>query len=396
MTDAAATLVRLQTLLDQPGFSPRAAARCRGLIERLQTPVRVAVFGLPGAGKAAVVNALAETAVLRPGTPLAPALIRHADSPELTLTLADGRVDTAPAVPPVTLPADALFAELALPLDPLQRMSLLNVVADPHPEDMAAALSWAASRCDIAIWCTRNWTAFEQDIWWNGPDSLKNHALMVASAGTEALERTNAGRYGLEQTLCAVSLDEAGTVVSASSSAMLRRKVAAMIDEAFAEDLDAATFVIEQYARQVPAKPKPQDPEPAPAAPELRLVSDGGVAPAAEAGAVSPEARAVLSRLFLQLRQTAQEIAAGLPEGRLADDDAEALLPRLQDAFADLLDLAEAEHAFTETWPALHDTLRDANELILLLRIEGSAAELVEAAILLSQVRQDVEDTLAA
>ena len=393
MTSPAPILARLQAMLDQPGLSPRAAARCQRLIDQLQAPVRIAVFGLPDTGKAAVINALAEAVVLRPGAQSAPVLLSHADTTEIMLTHVDGRKEPASMEMPLSLPDDVLFAEVALPLDSLHRMSLMNVAAEPSPRNMAAALNWASSRCDIAVWCTRNWSEPEQNIWQNGPDSLKHHALLVATDGADAFESTTARDCGIEQNLCAVSLENGNLALSKSSSDMVRRRLSQMIDEAQAEDLDAAVLFIEQYGPQAPAVPEERTLSSSSG--DLRLVSSNPESNV-EPNGPSPEARAALTRVFLHLRQTAGELLATLNQKALTEDEAETLLSRLHEAFDTVVDLADAEHAFAETWPDLHLTLCDANELVLLLKIEGTTAQAVEAALLLSQVRQDVEFALAA
>ncbi|MDJ0823322.1 MAG: hypothetical protein QNJ09_16120 [Paracoccaceae bacterium] len=377
MTDAAATILRLQATLDQPGLSPRAAARCQRMIERLQTPVCVAVFGLPRAGKAAVINALAEEAVLRPGAQIAPVLIRYAPQASLTLTDNNGDTSAAHADLPFAPSPTVAMAELGLPLATLTETSLMDVVADPSPQDMAAALAWAAPRCDIAIWCTQHWTAEEQAMWRDGPETLKNHALMIASSIEGTSVPSNAPAPALEPNWCTVTLDQTG--LAPASAALLRQRLARMIDEARAADLDIASFFIEQHA------PEPS----ATAAPQSNTATVVTVKPGAETP--PPEARAVLSRLILHLRQTAREASAALTK-----NDTDSLIPRFQDALQQMLELAEAEHAFGATWPALQDTLREADDLILLLGLEGSDTQTTEAALLLAQVRQDMEFALAA
>ncbi len=389
MTDVAATVLRLQAALDHPGLPARAAAHCQGLIDRLQAPVRVAVFGLPRAGKAAVTNALAETAVLMPGAQIAPVLIRSASSASVTLTQGNGQSVASPAETPFAPPPGTAMAELALPLDALAGMSLLNVATDATPEDMAAALAWAAPRCDIALWCTRRWTAEEQAIWRNGPDTLKNHALMIAVSNDENRQASHSFAQSPERNWCDLVLDDGGAALTPASVELLRRRLQQMIAEARAEDRDIADFLIEQHAPG--PDPKPQASEHSKRPPDLSVVGGAEGADAGTATKPPPEACAALSRLILRLREAAQAALA-----TLAQDQGEILMEQIQDTFHQVLELAEAEHGFADAWPALYETLREADDLMLLLALESNETKTTEAATLLAQVRQDLEFALAA
>ncbi len=388
MTDAATILHRLRAVLDQPDLSKRAATRCARLVARLEAPVRVALFGLPGAGKAAVLNALADHEVLSLGAQCGPVLLRHGDVAGLALTTREG-ARTAEAATPYAPARGVMISELTLPLDTLAHMSLLNVATDGSPRDMQAALAWAAARSDIAIWCSDVWSAEEQAIWQAGPDSLKNHALLVATGSAESIG-TDPAKHGFERAACHAPLAADTHAVPDASATALRRRLAQMISAARAEDVDAAAFVIAQFAKDAPAPIQTDAAPPAPA------TAPGTAAVTPVAPQVSDEARAGLSRVFLHLRQTAQDLVGELPEEPLSATTAEPLFDRFQEVFDTLLDLAEADPAIPDTWPALHDTLSDAQELVQLLKIEGQPAQAVEAAGLLAQVRTDMEHALAA
>ncbi len=389
MMDIAETVQRLKATLDQPGLPVRAAAHCQSLVDRLQAPVRVAVFGLPRAGKAAVLNALAETTVLTPGAQHAPIFVRCASSASATLTNGHGQSVASPAEMPFAPPPDAAMAELGLPLDALAEMSLLNVVADPTSEDMSSALSWAAPRCDIAIWCTRHWTAEEQAIWSNGPDTLKNHALMIAASNDENTRASQSFTQGSGLGWCDLTLEVGGEALKPSSADLLRRRVHGMINHARAEDRDVADFLIAQHAPGLAHKPVSQEHPKGP--PDLNVVDGAKGSDVGNTAEPTPEACAVLSRLIIRLREAAQDALACL-----AQDQGEKGLERMQDAVHQVLELAGAEHGFAETWPTLYETLCEADDLMLLLALESNETKTTEAANLLAQVRQDMDFALVA
>ncbi|KUF11093.1 hypothetical protein [Pseudoponticoccus marisrubri] len=374
MTDAAPILDALRQL-EGGGLPARAARRARTLVARLGAPVRIALFGLPGSGKAAVLNALAGAEVLPPQGPGAPLLLRHAGQPGLQLTGPDGQIRNAPATTPLELPPDTLFAELGLPLAALERFTLLDVVTDGAPDDMAAGLGWAAARCDMAIWCTRRWTALERDIWWAAPHHLQTHALLAATEGAEALEAPARDPAGQPLPLCPLARTDTGAGLTAEAAARLAMQVAAMIDEARGADMDAAAVLLAQFPPPEATGRPEVDPTPPPA-------SAVPVEPP-----VPPEARAVLARLFQQLRQGAED---------LAREDGESLPHALPGLLDGLRDMAEAEHSFAATWPDLDAALSEASELALLMQIEARPEQAVEGALLLAQLRREMETELAA
>lgn len=381
MTDKAAIIARLRDLMAQPDLPARAAKRGEALINRLQTPVRVGIFGTVSSGKRAVVNALAGDDVLPLRGNLPPADLRHATKAQITLTMGDGTSVCINAAPQSDhFDPGVIFAEIGVPFANLRNMSILNVATESDA-DIDAALCWAAARCDIALWCTRTWSPAEQRIWARGPDVLKNHALLIAVEGVDRLSERN----GLELGLCAARIDGATGSVAQADADALRQKLGAIIAAAQAEDLDAGDMLLGQFGRaSAPVVPMAAARQP-PAQPITPLDP-----------ASPPEALAALSRVFLHLRQGATRLCDGMPDGALTVETAQQLLSGCEETFEALLEIAEAEPALSERWPAIWTTLSDASELMLLLRIEGGIAQAGEAAVLLGQVRQEVEWALAA
>jgi hypothetical protein len=364
--------------------------------------VRVGVFGLPQAGKAAILNALAGSAVLHPGALSGPVLVRRANAPEAILVRADGTTADGSAKTPFATPAGTLFAELGLPLATLERLSLLAVVADAAPREMDAALAWAAPRCDIALWCTRHWTPPEQRAWDTAPDRLRNHALLVATGKAEALAHLDGQASHLLPERCAVPLDGQDTP-RPDDARRLSRRLTGMIETARGADLDAAAFLIGQHA---PVASEPRSPvrstathagRPAPLEADTAAGADAcdRIAPQA-ADRISDANRALLSRMVWHVRDAAGALAADLPWGDLTEDRAAGVLTRLQAALDTLLALAEEDDDFPQTFPDLNETLLESQELVQLLKIEGGPPQATEAAVLLAQLRGDVDRALAA
>lgn len=158
------------------------------LLTRLQTPVRLALMGMPGAGKSSLLNLLVGTDVIPSGLRLPTLQLSYGDREKAVCTLPNGSKRTFDAVDMREISAlSPVLVELEMPLPALTKISVLEVVAPNDPEAVHRACQWASKRCDIALWCTRAFNDDEQRIWFQMPDLIKDHAfLMVTKADIPA------------------------------------------------------------------------------------------------------------------------------------------------------------------------------------------------------------------
>ncbi len=180
-SDAELTVAqRLGQLLDRgllPAGGPAEAAE--RLIERLERPARIALLGLPGSGKSAILNLLTG-AVLVPETLRLPTIIvQHGVEPHMLCTLTDGRTETIPGTDlndVLTLNPALVTLEMDLPA--LKIISLLEVSAGPMEAEQRRAAIWASKRADILIWCTTSYLPKEQQVWEGMPDVVKDNGFL--------------------------------------------------------------------------------------------------------------------------------------------------------------------------------------------------------------------------
>ncbi len=171
---------RLRTALSTGKLDAGQAARAEALLSRLVSPVRVAVLGRRRSGKSSVLNLLAGEAVVPLGASLPTALVSWGETPATTCTYADQTRKTfADASDAELARGQPVFIAIQRNLPTLRRVALLELVMDGAPSDQARALAWASARCDIAIWCTRDFDPVEQSLWAAMPAPLKKHAIMV-------------------------------------------------------------------------------------------------------------------------------------------------------------------------------------------------------------------------
>ena len=181
-TEAEPTVAeRLGRLLDRgllPAGGPAEAAE--RLIERLQRPARVALLGLPGSGKSAILNLLAGTVVVPETLRLPTMIVQHGDVPRMLCTLSDGRTEIVQGTnleKSLTLSPALITLELDLPA--LRVISLLEVAAGSMEADQRRAALWAGKRADILIWCTTAYLPKEQLVWEGMPDAFKDNGFLL-------------------------------------------------------------------------------------------------------------------------------------------------------------------------------------------------------------------------
>jgi hypothetical protein len=171
---------RLGRALDRgllPAGGPAEAAE--RLIERLDRPARVALLGLPGAGKSAVLNLLAGTVVVPETLRLPTIIVQHGDVARMICTLTDGGTKIiAGSDLSEVLPLAPALVTLEMDLPSLKVISLLEVSAGPMEAEQRRAASWASKRADIVIWCTTSYLPKEQAVWESLPDGVKDNSFM--------------------------------------------------------------------------------------------------------------------------------------------------------------------------------------------------------------------------
>jgi len=172
---------RLGRLLDRgllPAGGPAEAAE--RLIERLERPARVALLGLPGSGKSAILNLLAGTIVVPETLRLPTIIVQHGPEPRMLCTLSDGRTQIIRGdnlEQSLSLSPAMITLELDLPA--LKVISLLEVAAGPQDVDQRRAALWAGKRADILIWCTTSYLPKEQLVWEGMPDAFKDNGFLL-------------------------------------------------------------------------------------------------------------------------------------------------------------------------------------------------------------------------
>lgn len=174
---------RLGQALDRgllPAGGPAEAAE--RLIERLERPARVALLGLPGAGKSAVLNLLAGDTVIDESLRLPTILVQRGAENQMICTLPDGTTTVLPGCDlEQIVPLGPALVTIELPLPALSVISLLEVSAGPADGDQRRAATWASKRADIVVWCSTSFVPKEQKVWESLPDAIKDNGFLLLS-----------------------------------------------------------------------------------------------------------------------------------------------------------------------------------------------------------------------
>jgi len=387
----AATIGRLDSLLEAGGLAAKAQAQCQTLLDKLRAPVRIGLFGLPDSGKRRLLNALCDTMVVDPQGAWPTMEVSQGTSAQTHAMLADGSFVQIAGLPQQTLLSQQpAFLRIATPNPALAGRVLLMLASDANADDLRACMAWAAPRVDLILWCSQGWTPFEQKVWHEAPDSLRNHAILVF---TDTMNHPPAPEDGFE-TSFGVGMNRDNL----TGFSEFEHHLAAVIDEATTHDIHAAQLFLRHHDSA--ARP---DRARAPGEPEGAAVPD--VTPPAVSPSAPPDrapshvtrapcpATSELARLFQTVRQDAESLRQDLADSASEPDSQLIALEQIFERLAErACDLSHLE----ETWPDLVAQISEARDLALLLRFEGGPAQVTDAARLLLQLREDMEERFAA
>jgi hypothetical protein len=201
-------LAELDAVLAGAGADPRAGdpafedlrKRAERVSLRISNPIRVAVLGLPGAGKALLAGFLVGERIGRPrkqsGEGL-PVILRYGERSEAYLSWWSG-ID-------IPLPGNDLsgvgehnpdYVEFRLPNPVLRFLSFMSLPGGRDWNAQKEQVRWVASRADILIWCVAaegGWTDEERQLWALVPRRLQAQSLLVVTHPPEPPEGTPLG-----------------------------------------------------------------------------------------------------------------------------------------------------------------------------------------------------------
>jgi hypothetical protein len=376
---------QLAAILDSAELPPRLRAVGERVRERLAHPVRIAVVGRPGSGRRRLMAGLLGDAVLPDMADLPPVELRLGDGIAAETVTAQG--ETRALDPDALAQADPDTLALVRMTAPLPLLEKAQFVVVPLEEDAAAAaaaLAWACRRADMLLWCVTELAGPDAALWPRLPETLQDHAFLAITG--PAADGAAPGRGRAAQAACHFRevRDLSPGADAADRIARLRSALLAHLSAARREDLEGALVFLDQHLTpDLRARIDRADPGSAAA-------GDAGPPPAGDAdrgGRADAGGGAGGARIVALLAERAAALEPLCAEGALAPSAAlEGCAEALQDA---------ALHAEAEG-EALGNLVAEAEELMLLLRLEATPGAASDAVALLLQVRRECEALAAA
>jgi hypothetical protein len=388
MSDPSEIRVRLAALIET-GTLPRSAVdAARQLLDRFDAPARVTFLGLPGSGRARLLNLVAGDQVLPEGRPLPTLSLHHGGVARTVGTLANGEQASWPGLPIDAIDeAGAMFLDLTRPLPALREFTLLELSADETADDQVAAMRWAEERTDIALWVSRGFTAAEAALWSRAPDSMRDNGYLVMTGATPPAARIPGFRSAFH-----VERDDTLAPLLAELRACAARGREGLLDHALLllarfEDRKPSQMILRQaHTASVIDMGQASD--------RVRTMQRPVPPPPVPTPAAGPDVLQIRSQAVAYLRTRAAELdklidsLAELPEKRV-----------LGFCLETVEELVEKVSALDEPDPTLADIeemVLEAADVIMLLQSEDGIEPATDAITLLLQLRRDLEARVAA
>lgn len=161
---------------------------------RLANPVRVAITGLPGAGKTTLASFLAGQIYAPPraqrGGAALPVILRYCETPETIAGWWSGIEIPYRGIEPQSAAEHGPdYIELRLPNPVLEFISFLDMPGVDDWQEQKEQMGWIGGRADVVIWCTRAadpWTDDEWQLWSLVPRRVQARSLLVVTQTDQA------------------------------------------------------------------------------------------------------------------------------------------------------------------------------------------------------------------
>ncbi len=177
---------QLEQLLASGEIPTKASQQGARLLERMKSPVRVAILGLPGSGKTQLLNLLSGRRVFPEGADLPSLELSWAKAANTFVTFEDQSILTHDGIALEKLnEAGSVFAKLEMDLPFLKNVSLLDLLMNGTLEDQEDVIDWAVEHADIILWCSQKFSTQEHMLWSRVPEVMKDHSFFVLTKADE-------------------------------------------------------------------------------------------------------------------------------------------------------------------------------------------------------------------
>jgi len=400
---------RLNSVLDQgdiPAPYDRWGAR---LLAHLTKPVQVVVTGLAGSGKSALIEMMSAQPVIGQSPSMPVTELAYGHSLRALYERADGSVtEMAGFLKDCIPPEDAIRARQELPDTGLIGQSYVEIGLRGSLSHMQMTLEAACARADIVIWCSQEFNEEEQQLWFNVPDHLKDHSMLVLTMADRQLMRgvlpeTIArlspivadeflGLYPVA-TIQGITAQTSGETINQSLWASCGGRplvdlVQKQVKQGRSADIDRARVFMDRLALRANQFVQADD-----------LSSPTALAPIEPQQAKTPDLGAdaqTLELLSEAVDLLQQQAGIMLDTVDSSDDlDPDAILEGCTEAFASLAELLEIPSADDPAACAMREDVQEGEEMLMLFQLERGEDAALDAVTLLLQMRKELIDKVA-
>jgi len=395
------------------------------LLAHLTRPLQIAVTGLPGSGKSALIEMLSGQPALGHTRSDAVIEMAYGEQPRVVFERRDGSVISSPGLlKTASWPENAVCARQELPESRLAGQTYIEVGLSGSLSRKASVLDSLAEGADIILWCSQSFDEEEQTLWTSVPDRIKDHGFLVLTMADRQMMRgvlaDNIDRLdgivaeefvglfpvatiqGLQAQIAAPALDQ--SLWSSSGGKSLMEALNRQITRGRAADIDHATMFMDRLAARFPelfetagsgteiaqtrsVAPRPADEpadktgmgEPVFADVPLSVTDEGSVQ--------------LLTRAAELLQQSAARMLDDLDGTGTLDPDA--VLSSCSEALSSLGSLLDTASPEDMAALAAREDVQDGEEMLMLFQIECGEEAALDAASLLLQLRKDFIDRAA-
>ncbi|MGC1488403.1 MAG: hypothetical protein WA784_11520 [Albidovulum sp.] len=423
MTDQAqdTTVQALDRAISSGAIPAKLQEQAKAVLAGMTKPVRLTVFGLPGSGKSSLMNLLLGKEVFAHGDRLPTTQITWGDVPKSSCTMADGSTQELDHFDTAKIASTApIFVQTQMPLPALGKISLMEVVANGSPAELARALAWASNKTDVALWCSQSFGQTEQQLWDAAPDKMKDHAFLLLTkadvlSASGSLNNTlsdvrDQSADQFKEILAIATLDAIAArgadgridkeKMTASGGRALIAAILHEVELGRQAAKDQAELLLNRYPPAEAASaaaPAQQADQPAQtdASPQDPVPQDPVPQDSAEPVTLHPATRAAYEDAVERLSQTGQRFAEDL--ANTGTVDATRLMDETVSSVQWLCDyLSENGEAGDPALIQMRNTAFDAADLMQLMQMENETTAVTESLSVVIQLKREMEAGLAA
>lgn len=423
MTDQAqdTTVQALDRAISSGAIPAKLQEQAKAVLAGMTKPVRLTVFGLPGSGKSSLMNLLLGKEVFAHGDRLPTTQITWGDVSKSTCTMADGSTHEHDHFDTAKIASTApIFIQTQMPLPALGKISLMEVVANGSPAELARALAWASNKTDVALWCSQSFGQTEQQLWDAAPDKMKDHAFLLLTkadvlSASGSLNNTlsdvrDQSADQFKEILAIATLDAIAArgadgridkeKMTASGGRALIAAILHEVELGRQAAKDQAELLLNRYPPAEAASaaaPAQQADQPAQtdASPQDPVPQDPVPQDSAEPVTLHPATRAAYEDAVERLSQTGQRFAEDL--ANTGTVDATRLMDETVSSVQWLCDyLSENGEAGDPALIQMRNTAFDAADLMQLMQMENETTAVTESLSVVIQLKREMEAGLAA